>query len=90
MLNTALEDRRTDILKNDAVSLAFREDFQCSSADFCTSPFLLVYRYLYVPIATRPDEHKHRRDLPLPPVPSQICGENHRERHYPNGNGMGL
>lgn len=54
-------------------------------------PVLLVYRYIYVPIASALDDFKHRHDPPLPLVVCQVCGKpGHRERYCPNAKSLGF
>jgi hypothetical protein len=49
----------------------------------------LFYRWIYAPIMGAIDDYKHRNELPLPPVPCQICGKpGHREQYCPNANGL--
>lgn len=54
-------------------------------------PILLVYRYIYAPVADLVDRYKHRNDPPLPPVPCQICGKpGHKERYCPSARMLGF
>jgi hypothetical protein len=51
---------------------------------------LPLYRYVYVPFADMLYRLAHRSDPPLPPVPCQICGGNHRERYCPKAREFGF
>jgi hypothetical protein len=50
---------------------------------------LWLYRWVYAPLMSMIEDHKHRNDPPLPPMPCQICGKpGHKERYCPNAKAL--